>query len=111
MSAIQILPKIIRKQSLMSHRTTGRELRADRQEIKKAGAKPHRPFQHRSSHQCQYIRGQKQISDFGSRERSLGALTINADGLKIVEHSVPPAIRSGPEIIAVERLTPRNRHP
>ncbi|MGO6740675.1 hypothetical protein ACC699_32930 [Rhizobium ruizarguesonis] len=79
MSAIQILPKIIRKQSLMSHRTTGRELRADRQEIKKAGAKPHRPFQHRSSHQCQYIRGQKQISDFGSRERSLGALTSNAE--------------------------------
>ncbi|MFW8609913.1 hypothetical protein [Rhizobium beringeri] len=58
-SAIPILRKIFQEQRLKSHRTIGQELCADRQAIKKAGAKPHRPFQHRSSHQCQYIRGQK----------------------------------------------------
>jgi hypothetical protein len=57
--------------------------------IKKAGAKSHRPFKHHSSHQCQYIRGQKFPSDFGSRERSLGVLTSNADDRYIVEHYLP----------------------
>jgi hypothetical protein len=59
--------------------TRGQALYPEQRAIKKAGAKSHRPFQHRSSHQCQYIRGQKQISDFGSREHSRGALTSNAD--------------------------------
>ncbi|XKM43570.1 hypothetical protein A4U53_039070 (plasmid) [Rhizobium ruizarguesonis] len=79
LSAIPILRKIFQEQRLKSHRTNGRALCLEGN--KKAGAKPHRPFQHRSSHQCQYIRGQKQISDFGSREHSRGALTSNADEL------------------------------
>jgi hypothetical protein len=67
---------------------SGRALCPDNQAIKKAGAKPHRPSRHRFSHQCQYIRGQKQISDFGSRERSRGVLTSNADYLQIVDDCV-----------------------
>lgn len=51
--------------------------------IKKAGANSHRPSQHRISHQCQYIRGQKRDNDFGYRERSRGALINDADRLDV----------------------------
>ena len=62
-----------------NHQTNGLALCADNHAITKDRAQPHRPFQHRSRHQCQYIRGQRESSDFGSRARSRGALTSNAD--------------------------------